>query len=163
MLFSTHWWRSYQTRSDVIRIVFSLLMSSSLGGLGRPLAMRRMMARTPWGRGLMPKVLRYFFFSFDKVPLVYHWICSSVILFYQIHYEVVFHGDPNPCTAVWYCMVRYDWPSLFWLNSLHLPFWGNPPPPTLAECNNGGWYHLSTCPLVHSGQVIPVNMEFLTV
>ncbi len=53
MLFSTHWRRSYQTRSDVIRIVFSLQMSSSLGGLGRPPAVRQKLARTPWGRGLI--------------------------------------------------------------------------------------------------------------
>ncbi len=37
----------YQTRSDVIRIVFSLLMSPSLGGLGRPPAVRWKLAKTP--------------------------------------------------------------------------------------------------------------------
>jgi hypothetical protein len=33
--------------SDVIRVVFSLLMSPSLGGLGRPSAVRWKLAKTP--------------------------------------------------------------------------------------------------------------------
>jgi hypothetical protein len=37
-----------------------------------------------------------------------------------------------------------------------------PPVPPLTEYNDGGWYHLSTCPPVRGGQVIPVNMEFLS-
>jgi hypothetical protein len=52
MLSSTHWRRPYKTCSYVIRIVFSLLMSSSSGGLSRPPAVRQKLARTPWGRGL---------------------------------------------------------------------------------------------------------------
>jgi hypothetical protein len=38
--------------SDVIRIVFSLLMSSFLGGPISPPAVGEKVARTPWGRGL---------------------------------------------------------------------------------------------------------------
>ena len=45
MLFSPHWRRPYQTCSYVIRIVFSLLMSSSSGGLCRPPAVRQKLAR----------------------------------------------------------------------------------------------------------------------
>ncbi len=51
-LLSSHWRRPYKTCSYVIRIVFSLLMSPSSGGLGRPPAVRQKLARTPWGRGL---------------------------------------------------------------------------------------------------------------
>ncbi len=52
-------------------------------------------------------------FHFDKVPpSVYHRTCSSTIFFHQIHYKIVFHGNPNPCTAVCYCMVRYDIQSM---------------------------------------------------
>ncbi len=40
-------------RSDVIRIVFSLLMSSFIGGPIGPPAVGKVAARTPWGRGLM--------------------------------------------------------------------------------------------------------------
>jgi hypothetical protein len=60
-LFSTHWWRPYQTRSDVIRIVFSLLMSPSLGGLGRPPAVRWKLAKTLWGRGLICGMFKWSF------------------------------------------------------------------------------------------------------
>jgi len=69
-LLSPHCRRPYKTCSDVIRIVFSLLMSSSSGGLSRPPAVRLKAARTPWGRGLissrtlidiMSPVLNYFF------------------------------------------------------------------------------------------------------
>ncbi len=51
-LLSPHWRRPYKTCSDVIRIVFSLLMSPLSGGLSRPPAVRLKVARTPWGRGL---------------------------------------------------------------------------------------------------------------
>jgi hypothetical protein len=47
MLFSKHWWRPYQTCSYIIRVVFSLIMSSSAGGLSRPPAVRQNLARTP--------------------------------------------------------------------------------------------------------------------
>jgi hypothetical protein len=57
MLLSAHWRRPYPTCSYVIRIVFSLLMSSSSGGLSRPPAVRQKLARTPWGIGLVLIVL----------------------------------------------------------------------------------------------------------
>jgi hypothetical protein len=46
-LLSPHCRRPYKTCSDVIRIVFSLLMSPSSGGLRRPPAVRLKVARTP--------------------------------------------------------------------------------------------------------------------
>ncbi len=52
-LLSPHCRRPSKTCSEVIRIVFSLLMSPSSGGLSRPPAVRWKVARTPWGRGLI--------------------------------------------------------------------------------------------------------------
>ena len=46
-LYPTHGRRPYGTCSDVTKIVFSLLMSSSSGGLGRPPAVRKKAARSP--------------------------------------------------------------------------------------------------------------------
>ncbi len=102
--------RSYQTCSDVIRIVFSLQMSPSLGGLGRPPAVRWKLAKTPWGRGLMllPVVAaaslvtenrqKYMFIQFGVS--IFKWsvdgmLDNSVCLSCSLIVANTITGDPN--------------------------------------------------------------------
>ncbi len=88
-LLSSHWRRPYKTWCDVIRIVFSLLMSPSSGGLGRPPAVREKLARTPWGRGLIFNVFTAFL-KYKKKYLSKGLYCNP----WKWHYLC-------PCTDMW--------------------------------------------------------------
>jgi hypothetical protein len=63
---------AFSSRSDVIRIVFSLLMSPSLVCWIGPTAVRKKVARVPLGRGLKGQCLEIFDFRFSTWMSVSH-------------------------------------------------------------------------------------------